>query len=98
LWSKFTHASGGALTPYQLRIGGYTNYPRLMIDHAIGEFNYEGERGKTRLTWTYFFQPRSAIVRPFLSYFVSCAWADLMRNTLEVMRDCGERQAGSVRR
>jgi hypothetical protein len=79
-------------------VWGYTNYARLMIDHAIGEFNYEDEGGKTRLTWTYSFQPRSAIVRPFLSNFVSGTWADLMRNTLEAMRDGGEHQAANASR
>ena len=77
-------------------VWGYTNYARLMIDHAIGEFNFEEEGGKTHLTWTYSFHPRSAIVRPFLSNFVSGTWADLMRNTLEAMRDGGERQALST--
>jgi hypothetical protein len=79
-------------------VWGYTNYARLIIDHAIGEFNYEDEGGNTRLTWTYSFQPRSATVRPFLSNFVSGTWAELMRNTLEAMRDGGERQAASARR
>ena len=33
------------------------------------------------------------MVRPFLSSFVHGTWADLMRNTLRVMRVGGERQA-----
>src|SRR5918997_821259 len=79
-------------------VWGYTNYARLMIDHAIGEFTYEDEGGKTRLSWTYSFQPTSAIARPFLSNFVSGTWAELMRNTLEAMRDGGERQAANASR
>lgn len=31
---------------------GYTNYAGLMIDHAVGEFHYDDDSGKTRLTWT----------------------------------------------
>jgi len=73
-------------------VWGYTNYARLMIDHAVGEFDFEDDGGRTRLTWTYSFRPRSVIVRPFLSNFVSGTWADLMRNTLRAMRDGGERQ------
>lgn len=78
-------------------VWGYTNYAGLMIDHAIGEFQYDEDGGKTALTWTYSFQPRSALARPVLSRFVSGTWADLMRNTLEAMRAGGERypQAGA---
>jgi hypothetical protein len=79
---------------FRYMVWGYTNYARLMIDHAIGEFTYEDEGGKTRLTWTYSFQPRSVIVRPFLSRFVNGTWAELMRNTLDAMRAGGERLAG----
>jgi Polyketide cyclase / dehydrase and lipid transport len=74
-------------------VWGYTNYARLMIEHAIGEFHFHDEEGKTRLTWTYSFRPRSALVRPFLSRFVNGTWADLMRKTLQAMREGGERQA-----
>lgn len=74
-------------------VWGYTNYARLMIDHAIGEFDFQDEGGRTRLTWTYSFRPRSVIVRPFLARFVRGTWADLMRKTLRAMRDGGERQA-----
>lgn len=73
-------------------VWGYTNYARLMIDHAVGQFTYEDEGGDTRLTWTYSFQPRSPMVRPFLSNFVSGTWAELMRNTLVAMRDGAERE------
>jgi hypothetical protein len=78
---------------FRYLVWGYTNYARLMIDHAVGEFTYQDEGGKTRLTWTYSFRPRSAMVRPFLSRFVSGTWADLMRRTLQVMREGGERHA-----
>jgi hypothetical protein len=78
---------------FRYMVWGYTNYARLMVAHAIGEFIYEDEGGKTRLTWTYSFRPRSAIVRPFLANFVNGTWAQLMRNTLAAMRDGGERQA-----
>lgn len=78
---------------FRYLVWGYTNYARLMIEHAIGEFNYEGEGGGTRLTWTYSFRPWSAMVRPFLSSFVRGTWADLMRKTLRAMREGGERQA-----
>lgn len=64
-----------------------------MIEHAVGEFHFQAEEGKTRLTWTYSFRPRSAMVRPVLSRFVQGTWADLMRKTLQVMREGGERQA-----
>ena len=74
-------------------VWGYSNYAGLMIDHAIGEFTFQDEGGRTRLTWRYSFQPRSAVVRPFLSNFVRGTWADLMRTTLQAMRDGGERQA-----
>jgi hypothetical protein len=74
-------------------VWGYTNYARLMIDHAVGDFTYVGRGNRTRLTWTYSFQPRSAIVQPFLSRFVRRTWAALMRNTLEAMRRGGERHA-----
>jgi hypothetical protein len=74
-------------------VWGYTNYAGLMIDHAIGEFHYEEEGGKTALTWTYSFLPRSALARPGLSWFVSGTWAELMRNTLAAMRAGGERHA-----
>jgi polyketide cyclase/dehydrase/lipid transport protein len=81
---------------FRYMVWGYTNYAGLMIDHAIGQFNYEGDRDRTRLTWTYSFLPRAAIVRPFLSRFVNGTWTELMRNTLEAMRQGGERQAGRV--
>jgi hypothetical protein len=74
-------------------VWGYTNYARPMIDHAIGEFRYSDDRGKTHFTWTFSFQPRSVFARPLLSQFVSGTWAELMRNTLEVMRRGGEQQA-----
>jgi Polyketide cyclase / dehydrase and lipid transport len=73
-------------------VWGYTNYARLMIDHAIGQFTYHDEGGNTRLAWTYSFQPQSAVVRPFLSNFVSGTWAELMQNTLAAMRDGAERE------
>jgi Polyketide cyclase / dehydrase and lipid transport len=78
---------------FRYMVWGYTNYARLMIDHAIGEFDFQDEGGRTRLTWTYSFRPRSVIVRPFLSRFVNSTWADLMRKTLRAMREGGERQA-----
>lgn len=58
----------------------------LMIDHAIGEFTYEDEGGKTFLTWTYSFQPRSGSCA-LPGHFVNGTWADLLRNTLEAMRE-----------
>jgi hypothetical protein len=74
-------------------VWGYTNYAGLLIDHAIGEFSFEDEGATTRLAWSYSFQPRSATVRPSLAKFVRGPWADLMRATLQVMREGGERQA-----
>ena len=74
-------------------VWGYTNYAGLMIDHAIGEFSFEDEGAMTRLTWSYSFQPRSAIVRPLLANFVRGPWAGLMQATLQVMREGGEHQA-----
>ena len=80
-------------------VSGYTGYRGLMIDHAIGDFRYADEGGKTRLEWTYSFRPRFALVRPFLSNFVNGTWADLMRRTLTAMREGGERDAAKpVRR
>jgi hypothetical protein len=64
-----------------------------MIDHAIGEFSFEDEGSMTRLTWSYSFQPRSAIVRPLLANFVCGPWAGRMQATLQVMREGGEHQA-----
>jgi hypothetical protein len=74
-------------------VWGYTNYAGLMIDHAIGEFHFEAEGDRTRLTWSYSFQPRSAIVRSLLAKFVGGPWADLMRTTLQAMQERGERHA-----
>jgi hypothetical protein len=74
-------------------VWGYTNYAGLMIDHAIGEFSFEDEGATTRLTWSYSFQPRSAIARPLVANFVRGPWADLMRATLQVMGEGGEHQA-----
>jgi hypothetical protein len=80
-------------------VWGYTNYGRLMIDHAIGEFHYDEEEGaKTAVTWTYSFLPRSALARPALSWFVRSIWAELMRNTLQAMRAGGERHAQAAAR
>jgi hypothetical protein len=82
---------------FRYMVWGYTNYAGLMIDHAIGEFDYEDEGGRTRLTWTYSFLPRSALARPFVSRFVSGTWTELMRNTLEAMREGGERHSRANR-
>jgi hypothetical protein len=74
-------------------VNSYTNDAGLMIEHAIGEFSFQDEGATTRLTWSYSFQPRSAITRPLLANFVRGPWADLMRATLQAMREGGQHHA-----
>jgi hypothetical protein len=86
-------------TTFRYQVWGYTNPARLMIAYAIGEFVYREEDGKTRVTWTYAFQPTIGIVRPLLTRFVDRTWADYMRVVLTTMRSEAERsvQAADAR-
>lgn len=79
-------------TEFRYIVWGYTNFVGLLVDHAIGEFRFESLGDQTRVSWTYSFQPRSVVARPFLSRFVNTTWAGLMRDTLAAMRKGSERQ------
>ena len=81
---------------FRYQVWGYTNVARLMIAYAIGEFILIEEDGKTRVAWTYSFQPTTGIARPLLTRFVGGAWADYMRAVLLTMRTAAERHAGST--
>lgn len=72
---------------FRYQVWGYTSpVPRLMIDHALGQFEVTEEFNMTRVNWTYSFKPRVGVARPALRRFVEDTWADYMRLVLETFK------------
>lgn len=81
---------------FRYQVWGYTNFGRLMIDSAIGEFTFEDVDGMTEVTWTYSFYPTVGMVRPVLSSFVDGTWSEFMRNTLATMKAAAEAERSAL--
>lgn len=75
-------------TPEQFRyqIWGFTSPLRFAVRYGIAEFGYLEEDGRTRLTWTYSFQPTTKLLRPFVAGFVDSVMSPMMRMTLDAVR------------
>lgn len=81
---------GGHLFRYE--VFGYTNYAKLGIDHAVGEFRTTPASSSSALIeWTYHYRPRSPLLRPIVRRFVEGVWAPYMASVLDRMVQLAER-------
>ncbi len=71
---------------FRYQIWGFTSPQRLAVSYGVAEFRYLEEGGRTRLTWTYSFQPTTKLLRPFVGNFVDSVMSPMMRQTLDAVR------------
>lgn len=77
---------------FRYMIWGFTDSRRLMVSQGAAQFEFLGEGDRTRVIWTYSLAPTVSALRPFVSDFLTGPMSEMMRNTLEAMRDGVESQ------
>lgn len=65
---------------FAYRVDGFTGAIGRLVEHATGDWSFEGTDAGSRFRWTYTFEARSPVAAPAVRGFVRLMWAGYMRN------------------
>jgi hypothetical protein len=82
---------------FAYRVDGFTGIMGALVDHAVGEWTFDGDAVSARFTWTYTFRATSRIATPLVRVFVAMMWAGYMRQCADRCVELTEVSRGPAR-
>lgn len=80
----FSDPTNGAPAEGQARFGytvsGFSGPLSWLVSEARGFWVFEGQGNQTKITWTYQFQPTSALTRPLAAAIIALFWRAYMKD------------------
>lgn len=79
---------------FSYTVDSFTGLLRFLVESAYGTWHFTSAGDKTRISWTYTFTPKSALLLPVVSFIAKVLWRGYMRKALRLAIENLDEQEG----